>query len=1427
MTDQRFTHLHVHSEHSPLDGMVKFKDAVAKVKAEGGNAIAITDHGNTAGAWKFARVARAAGVNPIIGIEAYLALATDWRDEPDRYAPGAVETARDDETTAELDEEERGKSQKKVTKTKRNQHITLLAKNAAGWQNLVRMQNAATNSYGGRFPLMDFALVKKHSEGIIALTGCLGGPVLGPVSRGELEEAEANLNRIIDAVGHENVYVEIMEHGIPAETAALPVMADLAARYNLPLVATNDAHYTHAEDAYTHEAWCAIQSQSTLDDPKRFKFHGTGFHLRSEEEMRALRTEDWWQQAITNTGVVAARCEDVVPLTQMRLPAYDVPPQFASARHFVVHLVKEGVKVRYPGDKYTQEVKDRLNTELTIVSDMGFLDYYLIVWDVINWCRRNNIRVGPGRGSAAGSLLSYCLFLVQVDPLENNLLFERFLEPGRKGMPDMDLDFQQNRRGEVLEYLAQRWGRDRVARIGSFSAHKTRRALRDAGSLLDLTVIGNKLSKAVPVAGGKPYSFDQLADTDDLAGDRFRQIIAEHGEDGEKVVALAAGFADTINGESIHACGTLIADTDLTGLIPLRRDRKMSTMSGLSTVTQWDGVDIDDYGLLKLDVLGLRNLDVVSKAVEYIKETTGEDVDPDKLPHPNDHTDARVRATWELLRSGRTAGIFQMESDGMAKLAQAVEPDCLTDLSAIVALYRPGPMGSNMHTMYAERKAGRQAVDYSIYSPHKEEQEAIATILDETYGVFVFQEQLMRLGTVIAGFNAEKRSLLRKAVGKKKADLMLEVGGYLIEGAPQEFRDDNGDIVSIKFRPETAMRVFELMKSSAEYLFNASHSAAYAYLAYITAYLKASWPAEYGAAILATTSADDKRQAALRALREEGIEVLAPDVNVSRGETYPIGPKTIILGLGEIKGVGSAGVAIAENRLTRGDYSNIHEIMTRVVDEHGKSIADVGAIEGLAEAGALDRFGSRLGILRVSKALRTFDITIPKDEFGILERSRRQRNKLGVIMGTHPLDVPSIDRQVRAWTTGDTPGAPAASQGRSANDLESLPDADRESFIAFGIVAEWAERPYKGGMMANFTLESAKTSIRGVLWNRTLQAIRDSDSGVPVTGQVIAVSGQVQINEREVTDEDDNIVETVTTKELMVSRVWHVEVDDPSVLAPVADELPWRDLLTIEGQVSLEEEAEAAPVEELVVIPEPEQPAAQAPQSNSIVIGVCSPTSARTMTQPVELKHLFRQFGKALTFTPERDSYLDPTPGVTVASYRGTPRAIIAYVPYSHRSSTLTVPNIVEGQPLPGWWEFVGLSADPTVAPIAPVTVTAGTDTTTAVVPPTVLPTPVQQLTPVVSPAPVAVPVPVVVAPPMPAVPAEGEEWFPREVPHFDDEHFAPEPGLPEYVPDFAESDPLGTPAAAQPVPESVVAPQPVVTSAPARWMPEDPDDFG
>lgn len=1132
MTTPGFVHLHTHSEHSPLDGLIRPYDGVTKVAADGQTALAFTDHGTLSGAWRFAQAARRSGVKPIIGIEGYLAVADDWTQEPSRFEPGSVEVENDDEDV-DVDTD-------KGTKKKHYNHITLLAATPEGWANLVAMGNASNETFR-RHPLMDFELMKKHGAGIIALTGCIGGPVMGPVSRGHLDEARLNIRRLIDCFGPENVYVELMKHGIAAESDALPTLVELAAEFDLKLVATNDAHYTNADDAPIHEGLLAMQSGKTLTDPTRFHFHGEGYHLRTEAEMRALRDEPWWQEACSNSVVIADRCADVVPEPQMRLPRFPLPEGQTDPRKYLVELVKAGAAERY-GDPLPAEVTARLNAEMKVIADAGFVDYFLIVWDVIKRARERGIRVGPGRGSAAGCAISYCLGIVAVDPLENNLLFERFLEPGRAGMPDIDVDFEKGRRGEVLDMLVETYGVDRVARIGSFQSKKSRGVLRGAAKVLGLTGVGDQLARAVPIGdGGQPFSFRQLLDESQQAGELFRTRLKAAGEDGERILHLARGIEGAVTGESIHACGTLISDASLTDLVPLRTDRSKAKVAGLDAVTQWDGVDIDAFGLLKLDVLGLRNLDVVSLAAQMIFDTTGEVVDPDKLPHPNTKGDPRVEATWELLRSGRTAGVFQMESSGMANLARDVAPDSLGDLSAVVALYRPGPMSAGMHQMYADRKNGHQQVDYSIFTHDPDEQAAIAEVLGETYGVFVYQEQLMRLGTVVAGFDVKMRSKLRKAVGKKIPALMAEVGEAFVAGAEAEHYDETtGALISRRFQKSTAEKLFDYMKGSADYLFNASHSFAYAQLAYVTAYLKANWPSAYGAAILAATDQDDKRLAALRALREEGITVLAPDINRSKATTSPLDDKTVLLGLTEIKDVGSVGHLIVAARELHEEFTDLHDVFKYVLTDRGTGALNVAQAEALIESGAMDAFGPRKGLMSVVRASQKVSVPVPDQEWGVLERSSRQRQKLGAIMGEHPMVA--LGDQVSRWRTPTVVASKGEIPGRRVEPLSTIPAEQGASVVVAAILAGWAERGYKGGRMANFTLESETESISGVAWDRTVSTMHAANL-IPRVGDIVAVYGRVELKTWETEGDEGEIVEN-TTKELMAQQMWTVDVHD-------------------------------------------------------------------------------------------------------------------------------------------------------------------------------------------------------------------------------------------------------------------------------------------
>ncbi|WP_192496682.1 DNA polymerase III subunit alpha [Pseudoclavibacter sp. CFCC 13796] len=1199
-----FTHLHVHTEYSPLDGASHLHKLVARAAADGQLALAITDHGNIGAAWAFQQECEAAGVKPIIGCEVYLAIGS--RFERDSLTVEADDSADFDAASAR-------------EKTKRYYHLTLIAQNTAGWHSLNRILVEAEQHVWSH-PRIDYDLLAANSEGLIVLTGCLGGPVLGNIStavsersrvdmpdvpagllpdadelvkemaeldavatpdegsleqlelrRSQLELARTELNSraahpffdayrcaigheraadeaeqrarqaleaMIAAVGHDNVYVEVMEHDIAAESAALPAMAALAEEYGLPLVATNDSHYTAPEDAATHEAILAMQSGKALDDPKRFHFHGAGYHLRTEAEMRALRPEPWWQTACDNTALVADRVQPrVLPKARMRLPKYPVPDGFADEMAYLHHLVARGARTRY-GNPLPDDVRQRLRTEMSVIGQMGFPAYFLIVHDMIRWAKDHGIIVGPGRGSAAGSLVSYCLDIVTIDPLRHNLLFERFLEPGRKGMPDIDTDFEKARFNEVYDWAQRTYGHESVARIGTFAIATTKRAIKDAARVHRLSGLGDRLSKAVPVVGGKPYTFTQLADEDDLKGEKYRTVLQRSGADGAQIVDLAEKYANTIAGTSVHACGVIISGKPLVGNVPLRIDAKEATEGRQVFITQWTGPELEELGLLKMDMLRIRNLDVIAKAIEYIEATTGEHIDYYDLPDPDTQGDPRVAAAWQLLREGRTAGVFQMDSDGMRKLTQQVQPTNHEDLTAILALYRPGPMGAGMHETYARRKTGREAVDYSYLTDDPDEARWIDTVLGETYGVFVYQEELMRLGTVVAGFDAAMRSKLRKAVGKKKRALLDEVFTALRDGAGRQFTDASGTITSPVFQAATVERLIDTMQGAASYLFNKSHAAAYAQVSFNTAYLKANWPAAYGAALLACTDDDEKRLTAINSLRDEGVAILPPDVNRSRSETFPEDDTSIRLGLGEVKGVGVVGAAVVDGRPQEGYTSlgHLREVLGPALD--------AGVLEGLICSGACDRFGPRLGMLTVCRALPSGEsIDIPAVEFGLLERSVRERDLLGVSLSDNPLA--RYRSQVKAWRVpGIEDAADGSAMGARAIPVHRIPDAEGARVVVAGVLAGAKERAYSKGQMLSVVIEGGRSSIRGVMWAEDLASQQRSEDGLPPVGSVVAVSARVRVREVEVTDERGEVIDVEQVKELTVMHLWRIPIDE-------------------------------------------------------------------------------------------------------------------------------------------------------------------------------------------------------------------------------------------------------------------------------------------
>jgi len=1414
-------HLHNHSEHSCLDGLSRLRGMCQIAAEQGQDAIALTDHGTLGGAWKFAKAAKEVGIKPIQGCELYLSLgAREERNEE-------IEP-RDDEGDTDADDDSHGKTTGGGdTKTRRYQHLTVLAASTQGWDSLVRIQSAAHSSFWYK-PRADFDLLARHSDGLIVLTGCLGGPVANKLKRGDYEGARANLGRLIEAVGKDNVYVEVMDHGIAVERKVTGGLVDLArefwgpADYEKRVVATNDAHYPRDTDAAAHDAWLAVGVNRKMADTNRFAFKGTGYFIRSAEQMRSIFDDgNGTTKAVDTTLDIAQRCSsDVLPDSHLRLPQFPTPQGFTgNAAAYLKQQVRAGAHRRY-GSPLPQPVRDRLNFEFTIISEMGLADYFLIVADIIDASRKHGVRVGPGRGSSAGAVVSYCLEIVNVDPLAHGLLFERFLDPARVGMPDVDIDFDTVGRDWAINYAVNKYGADRVARIGTFGMARSRQAIKNAARVLDYAPIGNELSKLVPIVGdGKPMDFDQLDDEGNGASTAFRAKVAA-SEEAKSVIELARSFEGVVSQEGIHACGVVIADAPFDGLVPLRWDHRKGA-EGDTAVTAWDGKDMDDAQFLKLDFLGLRNLDVISEVVRLIEATTGEVVDADNPP--TDPTDERVRATWAGIRAGRTAGLFQLDGAGMTKLCEQIAPESVADLSAIIALYRPGPLGAKMDVHYVARKRGEQDVDYGIYTADPAEQAVIASVLDDTYGVAIYQESLMILGELVAGFGSAEKNRLRRAFSKKKRPEIEAMKVVFIDGAQAEVIDERGVVTKMAFAVSTAEKLWETFDASAEYIFNKcltgdtlvptggakvwelgelyrklstidtpgpvcgwcakvpsavrglcrgcyawhqkfhhpakgltllsydsadgrirpkrvkdvhhngvrdvwrvdtadgksvrataehrfrtprgwtrvrnltvgdqllvhggyepekfteyrttvgdrrtggsvyatgpdnagyvdggfvkltewtqativdaccaecgvqgvrlerahlngdrtcnepenlrwfcvshhkrydylhnarrrrfgrghaiaesaivsitadgradtydvemddvghnfvangivshnSHSVAYGQTAYITAYLKANWPSQYGAALLAVTAQDDKRQGTLNALRAEGITVTPPSLRLGGVSTTTDPDGSVRLGMREIKGVGDAARWIVAERDENGPFESVRDLLRRVkvpATPGGPLVQNlgIGAVDGLVEAGALDEYGSRLGMKMALRAERDSDnVAVPDMEWGSLERSARERDRLGLALSTHPLMA--LKDQIREWRPPGMHG-----KTRPMSDIpvaiQNIGTVDGAEILTLGVLASWAERSYSRGRMARITLEGSTSSVDGVLWDETLLALK-TGGDLPVVGSIVALRGKVTVTTVDTGDDGGS----EERREVTVWQMWKVALDD-------------------------------------------------------------------------------------------------------------------------------------------------------------------------------------------------------------------------------------------------------------------------------------------
>ena len=975
-----FVHLHVHTEYSMLDGAARIGDLVNEVARQEMPAIAMTDHGNVFGAFDFYKQATKVGVKPIIGIEAYVAPESRHEKKRVQWASGG----EDD-----------------VSGGGAYTHMTILAEDNQGLANLFRLSSLASLEGYYYKPRMDRELLSRYADGLIATTGCPGGEIQTRLRMGNYREALRAASDYRDIFGAANFYLEVMDHGIDVENRVKADLLKLGKELKLPLLATNDLHYVFHDDAPAHEALLCVQSGSTLADPKRFRFDNSEFYVKTAAQMREIFKDI--PEACDNTLLVAERCNVTLREGENLLPQFEVPAG-QTEDSWLRNLSHEGLKHRL-GDRVTAEHVARLDYELDVMIKMGFPGYFLVVADLCSHAREVGIRVGPGRGSAAGSLVAYALGITGLDPIEHGLLFERFLNPERISMPDIDLDFDERRRSEMIRYATQKYGDDRVAQIITYGTIKSKQALKDATRVLGYPyVIGEKLTKALPPSVmGKDITLGGVFDKDDPrhgeAGE-FRTLY-ETDVDSKKVVDLARGLEGLKRQWGVHAAGVILSREPLLDVIPIHRREADGAI-----ITQFDMGACEATGLLKMDFLGLRNLSVLDDALENIKLNLGIDVVLEDLP-------LHDPKTFELLGRGDTLGVFQLDGGPMRALLRSMSPDSFADISAVIALYRPGPMGENAHNNYADRKNGRKPVE----AIHPELREPLADILGDTYGLIVYQEQVMAIAQKVAGFSLGRADLLRKAMGKKNKEIL-----------DTEYIPFEAGMKANGFGDAAIKRLWEVLIPFSDYAFNRAHSAGYGVVSFWTAYLKANYPTEYMAALL-TSVRDDKDKSALylSECRRMGINVLPPDVNESNSEYTPRG-RDIRFGLAAIRNVGEGVVAsIKSAREAKGNFTSFGDFLAKVdaqvcnkktieslikagafddLNHHRKALVAIHleAIDAVIESkraeaiGQFDLFGD-IG----SSAMSGLEIEIPQGEWDKATLLAFEREMLGLYVSDHPL----------------------------------------------------------------------------------------------------------------------------------------------------------------------------------------------------------------------------------------------------------------------------------------------------------------------------------------------------------------------------------------------------------------------------------------
>jgi DNA polymerase-3 subunit alpha len=1082
---QSFAHCHVHTEFSILDGASRIDDVVAAAVADGQPALSITDHGNMYGVLPFYAACTKAGVTPLLGTEAYMAY--ERRDERINLRGTTV-----DDTGGDV---EGGR--------KAWYHLTLLAESNTGYANLIKLSSRSFLEGYYRKPKCDWELLADHAEGLIATTGCLGGHVAQSLLTGNFDDALAKAARLQEIFGKDNLFVELQDHGIAEQHQVTPQLVEIARRIGAPLLATNDSHYTRPEDAQAHDALLCVQTKATIDQPGRFQFKGSGHYLKSAAEMRRLFAE--LPEACDNTLLIARRADVRIELGTPKLPDFKVPPEFSSAGEYLSHVTFEGAKARW-GDKLPDVVVERLAYELKVIEDMGFSSYFLIVWDLIRHAKDHGIRVGPGRGSAAGCAVAYCLRITELDPIRYDLLFERFLNPSRLSMPDIDMDFDSRYRDEMIRYAAERYGRDHVAQIITFGTIKARASVRDAARVLGYPyAVGDRVAKAMPpiVMGRDTPLWACVADEPQAGFEDGWKIAAElrtmvvEDPDVARVVTVAKGLEGLRRQDGIHAAAVVITKDPLTDYLPVQRKPEPGgDPEDSPVVTQYEMHGVEDLGLLKMDFLGLRNLDVITDTVELIKTTRGQELDID-------HVTLEDGPTYELLQRGDSVGVFQLEGGPMRTLMRSLAPTCFEDVAALIALYRPGPMAANMHFEYADRKNGRKKVEY--LHPDAE------PILADTFGLMIYQEKLMRVAQQFAGYSLAESDNLRRACGKKIREVMRAEREKFVTSVER-----NG------YTRQLGEKWFDIMEPFADYAFAKSHAFGYGLIAYQTAYLKANYPTEYLAALLTSVRENlDRAGVYLAECRALGITVSVPDVNRSAADFTPVvgegpGEGTILFGLAAVRNVGtSVAEAIVAEREARGPFADFSDFCERVPI----FCLNKQPMDALIRAGAFDSLGhTRKGLLHVHELIvgqivarrrereqgvlslfgdadgrvSSFDqpVAVPDVEFDKRERLAHEKEMLGLYVSDHPLL--GLESALRRRADG------------SLSEVTELPEGSMRVFagVITGLQVKWTKR---GEQMAVFMLEDLESSIEVTVFPRTMVQY----AGVIADDSVVTVRARI------------------------------------------------------------------------------------------------------------------------------------------------------------------------------------------------------------------------------------------------------------------------------------------------------------------------------